>query len=93
MFVKYARGIYHSPGRLRHYGRTLRGSHLDSDQPHKAISGNSLGKDYWKDLISWMKKNMLVKHSMIDPDDMDLFQCIDDPGPRWWRAIKRIVIV
>ena len=44
MFVKYRRGIYHSPRRLRHHGRTLRGSHLDSDQPHKAIPGNSSGE-------------------------------------------------
>jgi hypothetical protein len=51
-----------------------------------------LGKDYWKDLISWIKKNMLMKNGMIDPDDMDLFQCIDDPAAAV-AAIKRIVIV
>ncbi|MDD3473093.1 MAG: LOG family protein, partial [Syntrophaceae bacterium] len=51
-----------------------------------------LGKDYWKDLITWIKKTMLMKHGMICPDDMDLFQLIDDPAAAV-SAIKRIVIL
>ena len=38
-----------------------------------------LGKDYWNGLVSWMHDTMQARHAMIGPDDMDLFQVIDDP--------------
>lgn len=51
-----------------------------------------LGKDYWKDLLSWIKKTMLQKHRMIEPDDLDLCRVTDDPEAAV-AAIKRIVIL
>jgi len=51
-----------------------------------------LGKDYWKDLVSWIKKTMLSKHGMIEPDDLDLFKVTDDPEEAV-AAIKRIVVL
>ncbi len=38
------------------------------------------------------QEDMLMKHHMICPDDMDLFQCVDDPAAAV-AAIKRIVIL
>jgi len=51
-----------------------------------------LGKDYWKDLVGWIRKTMLGKHQLIGPNDLDLLHVIDDPQEAV-AHIKRIVIV
>jgi uncharacterized protein (TIGR00730 family) len=92
MFVKYAVAYVILPGGFGTMDELFEALTLIQTNRIKPFPVILLGKDYWKDLISWIKKNMLVKHSMIDPDDMDLFQCIDDPAAAV-AAIKRIVIV
>jgi uncharacterized protein (TIGR00730 family) len=92
MFVKYAVAYVILPGGFGTMDELFEALTLIQTSRIKPFPVILLGKDYWKDLISWIKKNMLVKHSMIDPDDMDLFQCIDDPAAAV-AAIKRIVIV
>jgi len=37
-----------------------------------------VGKDYWKDLIKWIK-NKCLKSDMIDKIDLDIFTIIDNP--------------
>src|SRR5271157_4399675 len=92
MFDKYAVAYVILPGGFGTMDELFEALTLIQTNRIKPFPVILLGKDYWKDLISWIKKNMLVKHSMIDPDDMDLFQCIDDPAAAV-AAIKRIVIV
>ena len=92
MFVKYAVAYIILPGGFGTMDELFEALTLIQTSRIKPFPVILLGKDYWKDLISWIKKNMLVKHSMIDPDDMDQFQCIDDPAAAV-AAIKRIVIV
>jgi len=92
MFVKYAVAYIILPGGFGTMDELFESLTLIQTSRIKPFPVILLGKDYWKDLISWIKKNMLMKHSMIDPDDMDLFQCIDDPAAAV-AAIKRIVIV
>jgi uncharacterized protein (TIGR00730 family) len=92
MFVKYAVAYIILPGGFGTMDELFEALTLIQTSRIKPFPVILLGKDYWKDLISWIKKSMLVKHSMIDPDDMDQFQCIDDPAAAV-AAIKRIVIV
>jgi uncharacterized protein (TIGR00730 family) len=92
MFVKYAVAYIILPGGFGTMDELFEALTLIQTSRIKPFPVILLGKDYWKDLISWIKKNMLVKHSMIDPDDMDQFQSIDDPAAAV-AAIKRIVIV
>jgi uncharacterized protein (TIGR00730 family) len=92
MFVKYAVAYIILPGGFGTLDELFEALTLIQTSRIKPFPVILLGKDYWKDLISWIKKSMLVKHSMIDPDDMDQFQCIDDPAAAV-AAIKRIVIV
>jgi hypothetical protein len=92
MFVKYAVAYVILPGGFGTMDELFEALTLIQTSRIKPFPVILLGKDYWKDLISWIKKSMLVKHSMIDPDDMDQFQCIDDPAAAV-AAIKRIVIV
>jgi uncharacterized protein (TIGR00730 family) len=92
MFVKYAVAYIILPGGFGTMDELFEALTLIQTSRIKPFPVILLGKDYWKDLIAWIKKSMLVKHSMIDPDDMDQFQCIDDPAAAV-AAIKRIVIV
>lgn len=92
MFVKYAVAYVILPGGFGTMDELFEALTLIQTNRIKPFPVILLGKEYWKDLISWIKKNMLMKHSMIDPDDMDQFQCIDDPAAAV-AAIKRIVIV
>ncbi len=92
MFVKYAVAYVILPGGFGTMDELFEALTLIQTNRIKPFPVIMLGKDYWKDLISWIKKTMLMKHRMICPDDMDLFQVVDDPVAAV-AAIKRIVIV
>jgi uncharacterized protein (TIGR00730 family) len=92
MFVKYAVAYVILPGGFGTMDELFEAMTLIQTNRIKPFPVILLGKDYWKDLISWIKKTMLMKHRMICPDDMDLFQCVDDPAAAV-AAIKRIVIL
>jgi uncharacterized protein (TIGR00730 family) len=92
MFVKYAVAYVILPGGFGTMDELFEAMTLIQTNRIKPFPVILLGKDYWKDLIAWIKKTMLMKHRMICPDDMDLFQCVDDPAVAV-AAIKRIVIL
>jgi uncharacterized protein (TIGR00730 family) len=92
MFVKYAMAYIILPGGFGTMDELFEAMTLIQTHRIKPFPVILLGKDYWKDLVTWIKKTMLMKHAMICPDDMDLFQVIDDPVAAV-SAIKRIVIV
>jgi uncharacterized protein (TIGR00730 family) len=92
MFVKYAVAYVILPGGFGTMDELFEALTLIQTSRIKPFPVILLGKDYWKDMVSWIKKTMLIKHGMICPDDMDLFQVIDDPADAV-AAIKRIVIV
>ncbi|MBI5250510.1 MAG: TIGR00730 family Rossman fold protein [Desulfomonile tiedjei] len=92
MFVKYAVAYVILPGGFGTMDELFEALTLIQTNRIKPFPVILIGKDYWKDLVSWIKKTMLVKHRMICPDDMDLFQAVDDPAAAV-AAIKRIVII
>jgi uncharacterized protein (TIGR00730 family) len=91
MFVKYAVAYIILPGGFGTMDELFEALTLIQTHRIKQFPVIMLGKDYWKDLISWIKKSMVPNH-MISPDDLDLFQVIDDPAAAV-AAIKRIVIL
>jgi uncharacterized protein (TIGR00730 family) len=92
MFVKYAMAYVILPGGFGTMDELFEALTLIQTHRIRPFPVIMLGKDYWKDLISWMKKTMLVKHPMIDPDDLDLIKVTDEPEVAV-QTIKRIVIV
>jgi hypothetical protein len=50
-----------------------------------------VGKDYWSGIIDWLKERALAE-GMIAPEDLSIFQVIEEPEEivRW---VKRFVIV
>ncbi len=43
------------------------------------------GSDYWKRLINL---DVLVEEGAISPDDLELFQYVDDPQVAWQHIVK-----
>jgi len=91
MFVKYAVAYIILPGGFGTMDELFEALTLIQTHRIKQFPVILLGKDYWKDLISWIRKTM-VANRMISPDDLDLFQVLDDPAAAV-SAIKRIVIL
>jgi uncharacterized protein (TIGR00730 family) len=92
MFVKYAVAYIILPGGFGTLDELFEAMTLIQTHRIKPFPVVLLGKAYWQDLISWIKKTMLRKHGMIDPDDLDMFQVLDSPEAAV-ALIKRIVIV
>ena len=45
-----------------------------------------MGSDFWEGLMDWVKEQMLQKNQYISPEDLDVFQIMDDPN----EAVKHI---
>src|SRR3990170_3422049 len=78
MFVKYAMGYVCMPGGFGTLDEFFEA--LTLVQTHKIypLPLILVGKDYWSDLLKWMKKTML-KEGTISPKDLDIVNITDDP--------------
>ena len=92
MFVKYAVAYVILPGGFGTLDELFEALTLIQTHRIKPFPVIMLGRDYWKELISWIRKSVLTKHSLIDPEDLDLLQITDDPEAAV-AAIRKIVIV
>lgn len=92
MFVKYAVAYVILPGGFGTLDELFESLTLIQTMRIKPFPVVLLGKDYWKDLVGWVRKTMLGKHGLIGPKDLDLLQVMDDPQEAV-AHIKRIVIV
>ncbi len=91
MFVKYAVAYVILPGGFGTMDELFEALTLIQTHRIKPFPVILIGKSYWKDLISWIKKTMLT-NGMIRPDDLELLQIVDDPESAV-SVIKRIVIL
>ncbi len=92
MFVKYAVAYVILPGGFGTMDELFESLTLIQTMRIKPFPVILIGKDYWRDLVSWIEKTMLSGHQMIDPDDLELLHTVDEPRDAV-SLIKRIVIV
>ena len=78
MFIKYAMGYVCMPGGFGTLDEFFEA--LTLIQTHKIFPLPLIlvGKDYWSDLLKWMKKTML-KEGTISAKDLDIVKITDDP--------------
>lgn len=78
MFIKYAMGYVCMPGGFGTLDEFFEA--LTLVQTHKIypLPLILVGKDYWSELIHWMKTTML-KQGTISPEDLDLVKITDKP--------------
>ncbi|MFO7868083.1 MAG: TIGR00730 family Rossman fold protein [Bacteroidales bacterium] len=76
MFVKYSQGFVVMPGGFGTLDELFESLTLIQTMKIAHFPIILVGKDYWKDLISWIKNSML-KEQNINNEDMDLLQVVD----------------
>lgn len=85
MFVKYAVAYVILPGGFGTMDELFEALTLIQTKRIKSFPVILMGSEYWKGLFDWLRKTMLRDHK-ISPDDLELFQMIDDPD----EAVKHI---
>ncbi|MDO9228473.1 MAG: TIGR00730 family Rossman fold protein [Syntrophales bacterium] len=85
MFVKYAVAYVILPGGFGTMDELFEALTLIQTKRIKGFPVILMGSEYWKGLFDWLRKTML-RDNKISPDDLELFQMIDDPD----EAVKHI---
>ncbi len=78
MFVKYAMAYVIMPGGFGTLDELFEALTLIQTKRIKTFPVILMGSEYWKGLVDWLKKTML-RTNKISPEDLELFQIIDDP--------------
>ena len=91
MFVKYAMAYVILPGGFGTMDELFEALTLIQTKRIKPFPVILMGSDYWKGLYDWLRKTML-RDCKISPEDLDLFQILDDPE-EVVRYIKKYVIL
>ncbi len=76
--VKYAQGFIFFPGGFGTMDEIFEVMTLVQTKKVDRIPLIFIGKNYWKGLISWVRKTMLDTHQYISDGDLDLFLMTDD---------------
>jgi hypothetical protein len=85
MFVKYAMAYVVLPGGFGTMDELFEALTLIQTKRIKSFPVILMGSEYWKGLLDWLRKTMLLGNK-ISPADLELFQIIDDPE----EAVKHI---
>ena len=91
MFVKYAMAFIILPGGFGTMDELLESVTLIQTHRIKPFPVILVGTNYWKGFLDWMKE-VVLKEKKISPEDLDIFQIIDEPE-EIIRTIKKRVIL
>ena len=86
MFVKYAEAFVIFPGGFGTLDELFESLTLIQTRKVRNFPVVMVGTEYWAGLFEWAKRT-LVAQGMINPEDLDLMQCTDDPA-----EVERIVV-
>lgn len=78
MFVKYASAFVIFPGGYGTMDELFEALTLIQTKKVIPFPVVIIGKEYWKELIKWIGKKMLLDGNAISPEDMKLFKLTDD---------------
>jgi uncharacterized protein (TIGR00730 family) len=91
MFVKYAVAYVIMPGGFGTIDELFEALTLIQTKRIKCFPVILMGSEYWKGLFDWLRDTML-RDNKISPEDLELFQMIDDPDEAV-KHIRKYVIV
>lgn len=89
MFLKYASAVIVSPGGLGTLDECFEVLTLIQTRKIKPIPVILIGSDYWKGLLDWIYGTM-VKHGMVDRNELEIFKVMDDPDAIVKEIKKRV---
>src|SRR6059036_2456337 len=78
-FVKYSIGFVFMPGGFGTLDEFFEVATLVQTQRIPEFPLILFGREFWKGLLAWTKRQMKEKNSFISPGDMDLITLTDDP--------------
>ncbi len=78
MFVKYAIAYIIMPGGMGTLDELFEAVTLIQTHRIKPLPVILVGKDYWSGLFDWIKLRLLGDQ-MISPEDLDIFQIVEEP--------------
>ncbi len=78
-FVKYSLGFVYMPGGFGTLDEFFEVLTLVQTERIPQFPLILFGRDYWSGLLAWMKKELLQKHKLISPGDLDLVSVTDSP--------------
>jgi len=78
MFIRYAQGYVFLPGGFGTLDELFEALTLIQTKKIKAFPIYLMGKDYWVEMIEWIKSVML-RHGCISKEDLEMFTITDDP--------------
>jgi hypothetical protein len=85
MFMKYAQGFVVLPGGFGTCDEFFEAITLIQTKKIARFPIVMMGKEYWADMLKWIKEKMLFEKN-INEKDLDLFIVVDDPN----EAVKHI---
>ncbi len=91
MFVKYAMAFIILPGGFGTMDELMESMTLIQTRRIKPFPVILVGMEYWKGFLDWMKK-VVLKEGKVSPQDLDIFQIIEDPE-EIIKTIKKLVIL
>ncbi len=91
MFVKYAMAYVIMPGGFGTLDELFEAVTLIQTQRIRPLPVILVGSGYWDGLVQWIRARLLDE-SRISPEDMDIFQVLDEPEDIV-KAVKRVVIL
>jgi hypothetical protein len=78
MFVKYAIAYIIMPGGMGTLDELFEAVTLIQTHRIKPLPVILVGKNYWSGLFDWIKLRLL-EEKMISPEDLDIFQIVEEP--------------
>ena len=91
MFVKHAVAFVILPGGFGTMDELMEAATLIQTRRIKPFPVILVGSDYWKGFLDWMRA-VALREGKISPEDMDIFQIIDQPE-EIVRVIKNKIIL
>lgn len=78
MFMKYSQGYVVMPGGFGTMDELFEAVTLIQTQKMVHFPIVLVVKDYWKDMVEWIKNKLLAENN-INPEDMDIISLVDTP--------------
>jgi hypothetical protein len=91
MFVKYAMAYIIMPGGFGTLDELFEAITLIQTHRIRPLPVFLMGSDYWGGLVDWIRAHLL-KEKLISPEDIEIFQLIDEPE-EVVKAVKKVVIL
>jgi uncharacterized protein (TIGR00730 family) len=91
MFVKYAVAYIIFPGGFGTMDELFESITLIQTHKIRPFPVILVGSDYWRGLLDWIRA-VVLKEEKISPEDLDIFQLLDEPE-EIVKTIKKTVII